>query len=479
MSDHDEYADVLLYSDDATTRQAVMGAIGRRAGKGLPLIRWDETATADAVVTKVESKPYALLVLDGEAAKVGGMAVCRQLKQEIYDCPRHSKDGPAPGCLAGDVVLADGQRCRALRSHGAAAGGGVPALRELRVDEPTWPGLIFELIARHDLGVVGVGDGPGDVRQHGAGHAGRLLTALATKGETVAELRGSPTPCWPMRRAVRTPDRDARHRRDRRGPRQDRQHLLDGGARPRGCRHSRGWVKHGNRASSSASGSADLIEALGVSLTMPVEKVEEARAVGIIFLFANLFHPSMRFAAPTRRELGVATAFNVLGPLTNPGRPRSNAIGVSSARHAPLVAGVLAERGNSALVFRGRNGLDELTTTAVNEVWVVAGGEVRQAEFDATRLGLPASTVDDLRGADPAHNAAVAREVLAGAEGIVPDAVALNAAAGMVAHGLDGTREGTLEDRLAGGLSIAREVLRTGRAQDVLERWVAFSRSAG
>jgi DNA-binding response OmpR family regulator len=87
MSDHDEYADVLLYSDDATTRQAVMGAIGRRAGKGLPLIRWDETATADAVVTKVESRPYALLVLDGEAAKVGGMAVCRQLKQEIYDCP--------------------------------------------------------------------------------------------------------------------------------------------------------------------------------------------------------------------------------------------------------------------------------------------------------------------------------------------------------------------------------------------------------
>ncbi len=87
MSEHDEHVDVLLYSDDVATRQAVMGAIGRRAGKGLPLIRWDETATADAVVRKVESNRYALLVLDGEAAKVGGMAVCRQLKQEIYDCP--------------------------------------------------------------------------------------------------------------------------------------------------------------------------------------------------------------------------------------------------------------------------------------------------------------------------------------------------------------------------------------------------------
>ncbi|NCD19068.1 MAG: anthranilate phosphoribosyltransferase [Actinobacteria bacterium] len=348
------------------------------------------------------------------------------------------------------------------------------------MDEPTWPGLISELIARHDLGVEQTAWAMDQVMSGNTAPAtlAGFLTALATKGETVAELRGLADSMLAHAQVIELPTETL----DIVGTGGDRARTVNISSMAALVLAGAGIpvVKHGNRASSSASGSADLIEALGVSLTMPVEKVEEALgAVGITFLFANLFHPSMRFAAPTRRELGVATAFNVLGPLTNPGRPRSNAIGVSSARHAPLVAGVLAERGNSALVFRGRNGLDELTTTAVNEVWVVAGGEVRQAEFDATRLGLPASTVDDLRGADPAHNAAVAREVLAGAEGIVPDAVALNAAAGMVAHGLDGTREGTLEDRLAGGLSIAREVLRTGRAQDVLERWVAFSRSAG
>ena len=202
-------------------------------------------------------------------------------------------------------------------------------------------------------------------------------------------------------------------------------------------------------------------------------------AVGITFLFANLFHPSMRFAAPTRRELGIATAFNVLGPLTNPGRPHASAIGVSSARHAPLVAGVLAERGNSALVFRGSNGLDELTSTSLNEVWVVDGGSVRREEIDATRLGIAPSTVEDLRGADAAHNADVAREVLAGGHGIIADTVALNAAAGLVAHGVDGTREGSLEDRLAAGLELARESLSSGRARAVLDRWVVFSTAAG
>lgn len=350
----------------------------------------------------------------------------------------------------------------------------------MSMEEPTWPGLISALISRRDLGAGETAWAMDQVMSGNTSPAtlAGFLTALATKGETVDELRGLADSMLAHAQVIELPTETL----DIVGTGGDRARTVNISSMAALVLAGAGIpvVKHGNRASSSASGSADLIEALGVSLAMPVERVEQAlSAVGITFLFANLFHPSMRFAAPTRRELGVATAFNVLGPLTNPGRPRANAIGVSSARHAPLVAGVLAERGNSALVFRGSNGLDELTTTALNEVWVVAGGEVSYSELDATRLGLPASTVDDLRGADPAHNAMVARQVLAGATGVISDAVALNAAAGMVAHGLAGTREGSLEDRLAAGVAIARDVLHAGRAQDVLERWVAFSRSEG
>lgn len=346
----------------------------------------------------------------------------------------------------------------------------------MTVVEPTWPGLISDVIAHRDLGARDTAWAMDQVMSGNTSPAtlAGFLTALATKGETVAELRGLADSMLAHATGIDLPTDTV----DIVGTGGDRARTVNISSMAALVIAGAGVpvVKHGNRASSSASGSADLIEALGVSLTMPVEKVRDALgSVGITFLFANLFHPSMRFAAPTRRELGVATAFNVLGPLTNPARPRANAIGVSSARHAPLVAGVLAERGNSALVFRGRNGLDELTSTAVNEVWIVADDVVEYAEVDATRFGLAPSTVEDLRGADPTHNAAIARKVLAGARGIVPDAVALNAAAGLVAHGAGGTREGTLEDRLAAGLALARDVLESGRAQAVLDRWVAFS----
>ncbi len=346
--------------------------------------------------------------------------------------------------------------------------------------EPTWPALLTDLIGHRDLGAAETAWAMDQVMAGNTPPAtlAAFLAALATKGETVAELRGLADSMLAHARSIELPTSTL----DIVGTGGDRARTVNISSMAALVIAGAGVpvVKHGNRASSSASGSADLIEELGVSLAMPVEKVEEALgAVGITFLFANLFHPSMRFAAPTRRELGIATAFNVLGPLTNPGRPHASAIGVSSARHAPLVAGVLAERGNSALVFRGSNGLDELTSTSLNEVWVVDGGSVRREEIDATRLGIAPSTVEDLRGADAAHNADVAREVLAGGHGIIADTVALNAAAGLVAHGVDGTREGSLEDRLAAGLELARESLSSGRARAVLDRWVVFSTAAG
>src|SRR4051812_8409004 len=194
-------------------------------------------------------------------------------------------------------------------------------------------------------------------------------------------------------------------------------------------------VKHGNRAASSACGSADLLEALGVAVDLGPEGVASCvDEVGIGFCFAPVFHAGMRHAATTRRELGVPTVFNFLGPLTNPARPTAQAVGVSDLRMAPIVAGVLAARGVSALVFRGDDGLDELSTATTSQVWCVDSGELTQRVVDPLQLGIRSPQPDALRGADAAFNAEVARRVLGGEAGAVRDAVLLNAAAALVAH---------------------------------------------
>lgn len=346
---------------------------------------------------------------------------------------------------------------------------------------PTWPELTARLIARQDLTAEQTRWGMDQVMGGNTSpvQLAGFLTALATKGETTEELRGLADSMLAHARPIDvSPDA-----LDIVGTGGDRARTVNISSMASLVLAGAGVpvVKHGNRASSSASGSADFLEALGVDLTLPIDAVARAlEEVGITFLFATVFHPSMKHAATARRELAVGTVFNVLGPLTNPGRPRANAVGVSSAHHAPLVAGVLAERGSSALVFRGHeNALDELTTTTVNDVWVVENGVATYSQFDATVLGLGPSTVADLRGADPAYNAQVGRDVLAGARGPITDAVLLNAAAGLVAFGVDGTgaEVGGLVDRMAAALEIARESLFEGRAQGVVERWVEFSRA--
>jgi anthranilate phosphoribosyltransferase len=181
----------------------------------------------------------------------------------------------------------------------------------------------------------------------------------------------------------------------------------------------------------------------------------------------------MRHAGVTRRELGVPTAFNFLGPLTNPAQPRAAAVGCADARMAPLMAGVFAERGKSALVFRGDEGLDELAATAGSTVWEVADGAVTEHRLDpAADLGLTRIKVEDLRGQDAAYNAAVARAVFAGENGPVRETVLLNAASGLVADGtLPGTGSGTLVERLAAGIDLAAQAVDSGAAQETLRRW--------
>jgi len=235
-------------------------------------------------------------------------------------------------------------------------------------------------------------------------------------------------------------------------------------------------VKHGNRAATSSCGAADLLEALGVAIDLEGPGVARCVAeVGIGFCFAPVFHPGLRHAAAPRRELGVPTAFNFLGPLTNPAQPAAAAIGCADERMAPVLATLLAGRGATALVFRGADGLDEMTTTTTSAVWVVRDGAVTPSTVDAGMLGLPATTLDALRGADPAFNAKVARAVLAGERGPVRDAVLLNAAAGIAAY--DGLG-GPVEDALRAGLNRAAYAVDSGAAADLLVRWVEVSQSA-
>src|SRR6516162_6499869 len=231
-------------------------------------------------------------------------------------------------------------------------------------------------------------------------------------------------------------------------------------------------VKHGNRAASSACGAADLLEALGVVIDLPPEATVALMAqTGVVFLFAALYHPALRHTAVPRRELGVPTVFNFLGPVANPARPRALAVGVADPRMGPVIAGVLAARGCSALVFHGDDGLDELTTTAPSTVWVVHGGTVSQAALDPADLGISRSSPADLRGGDPAHNAEVARAVLAGEPGPVRETVLLNAAAALAAEA-DVPGPDQLPAALAEGCARAANAVDSGAAQALLERWV-------
>ncbi len=183
-----------------------------------------------------------------------------------------------------------------------------------------------------------------------------------------------------------------------------------------------------------------------------------------------MFHPALRHAAVPRRELGVPTTFNFLGPLANPARPAAQAVGVADARMAGIVAGVLAGRGVSALVFRGDDGLDELTTTTTSRVWLVRDGEVREQRLDPAWLGIEPAPAEALRGGEAPHNAAVARRVLAGEPGPVRDAVLLNAAAALVAH--EGVRD-RLADQLREAFARAQQAVDSGEAAALLDRWVA------
>ncbi|MEK6343200.1 MAG: anthranilate phosphoribosyltransferase [Curtobacterium sp.] len=222
-------------------------------------------------------------------------------------------------------------------------------------------------------------------------------------------------------------------------------------------------VKHGNRASSSKSGSSDV------------------HRVGLTFAFASAFHPGFAHAGPVRREIGVPTVFNFLGPLVNPARCEANAVGVAQLELVPIITGVFQTRGATALVFRGDDGLDELTTTGHSHIWEVTGGRVIEHDLDPRDLGIARARTEDLLGGDPEHNAAVVHRVLAGETGPVRDIVLLNAAAGLVSFRLAETpaeADRPILQRFREQLAVAAEAIDSGAAARKLADWVGVAPAA-
>ena len=235
-------------------------------------------------------------------------------------------------------------------------------------------------------------------------------------------------------------------------------------------------AKHGNRGASSASGASDVLAALGINLEVAPERVAAIlRETGVTFVNAALFHPGFRHAGPTRRELGIPTLFNILGPLCNPARPEASAVGVADLDRVPLMVGVFQTRGATALVYRGDDGIDKLTTTGHSHIWEVSRGFVTEHDLNPADLGIPKAEISSLLGADPAHNAAVARRILEGVRGPERDVVLLNAAAGLTSFQLAKEPELIrlpIVERLRGNLAVAAEAVDSGAAAAKLEQWV-------
>ena len=360
------------------------------------------------------------------------------------------------------------------------------------MDTPSWPALIRALIGRQALTAEQAAWAMNEIME-GAATPAQIAgfgVALRAKGETAAEMSGLAASMLRHATPISIPGPVT----DLVGSGGDGALTVNVSTMATIVAASAGvpMVKHGNRAASSASGSADVLQELGVVIDLPAAASEALFAeIGVAFLFAALYHPSLRHAGPVRSQLGVPTAFNYLGPLTNPARPSSLAVGVADPAMGPVLARVYAERGVSALVFHG-GGLDELSTTGPSTVWVAADGAVSETSFDPASLGLARATLADLRGGNPARNAAVTRDVLAGQAGPVRDIVLLNAAAAIAAaEGLGAVAAArtasadpaataaatgeALTKELSDGLARAAAAIDSGAASALLARWVDTS----
>jgi len=344
--------------------------------------------------------------------------------------------------------------------------------------DPTWPALLTRLL---DGEALSTAEATWAMEQVMAGEAtpvqlAGFLVALRAKGETIDEIVGFRDAALVHARAVSIPTMVL--------------DIVGTGGDPFGAVVNVSSVasivvaaagvpvaKHGNRAASSASGASDVLGALGIALDLEPDRVAEVfHEVGLTYLNAAVLHPGFRHAGAARRELGVSTLFNVLGPLVNPARPEASAVGVASLERVPLIVGVFRTRGATALVYRGDDGIDKITTTGHSHVWEVSRGSVTEHDLDPRDLGIEYSLIEEILGADPEHNAGIARRVLAGDPGPVRDIVLLNAAAGLVSFRLaqdpsEITRP--IIDRLGEQMAVAAESIDSGAAAEKLAVWAA------
>ncbi|MET7464603.1 anthranilate phosphoribosyltransferase [Nonomuraea sp. NPDC005501] len=340
----------------------------------------------------------------------------------------------------------------------------------------TWPALLSALLSGEHLTADETAWAMREIMSGSATPAqiAGFAVALRAKGETVAEVAGLARTMLELATplSVEGPVVDVV------GTGGDRAHTVNVSTMAAIVAAAAGArvVKHGNRAASSSCGAADVLEHLGIRLDLtPEQTARVAREAGIAFCFAPVYHPALRFAGPPRKEIGVPTVFNFLGPLTNPARPAAQAIGVYDAGMLPVLAGVFAERGVSALVFRGDDGLDELTISTTSTVWTVRDGAATQTVFDPAVLGIPRADAAALRGGDVTFNAQAVRDLVHGVTGPVRDAVLLNAAAALVA--LDGPGD-DLDSAMIDAYARATQAVDSGRAAATLDRWVEVSRAA-
>lgn len=349
------------------------------------------------------------------------------------------------------------------------------------VASSAWPDLLSQLLDGKDLSFEQAKEAMNKLITGNATNAqiAAFLVALRGKGETVEEVTA-------FRDAVLSHALDlpvTSHALDIVGTGGDRHNSVNISTTASIVAAASGIpvVKHGNKAASSASGSSDVLAELGINLGLSnIQVAEVLEETGITFAFAAAFHPGFRHVAEARRELGIPTIFNILGPLCNPARPQASAVGVAQLERIPLITGVFQSSFATALVFRGDDGLDELTTTGRSHLWEISQGQISEHDFNPADLNIVQANIEDFRGGEPSYNAQVLKETLDGKLGPIRDIVLLNAAAGMVAYNLSKDPQQvhrSLTERFAEQMKLAAEVIDSGAARQKLEEWVLATQS--
>jgi anthranilate phosphoribosyltransferase len=338
----------------------------------------------------------------------------------------------------------------------------------------SWSHIFSQLDAGSDLSTSDVHWAMGQILEGTAtiDEIKDYLTKLGTKGESASEISAMIDQMYRFAAPIHIPDRAV----DIVGTGGDGYNTINISTTAAIVTNAAGArvVKHGSRAASSKSGAADFLEAFGVNININGEGVAEiVRQIGIGFCFAPKFHPALRHAAPARKELGVSTIFNILGPLANPAKPVAIAVGVAKAQFQPIMAEVLARRGCEGFVFRGDDGIDELSLSTTSTVYQVSEGSYRVEKFDPSNLGIDSAPIEALVGGDADYNVRMAREIFDGKEGPMKDAVVLNAGAAIAAFKADFNL--SVEQQFANGVVAARQAIDSGAANAVIEKWAKLS----